>query len=176
MRPLNEPKIIAFKLSAFWILKAISCPGYRSYSFSYFLANPAQNQLQSPLFLNNGHHKNPMNLNIFCYLLLALAAVASALLPHPLVMWLLLASVLTFVIYAGDKMAARKSWRRVPESTLLVLGLVGGWPGAVLSQQLFRHKTQKQPFKTYFFITALLNIGVMVALYWFYPNVISLVM
>ena len=127
-------------------------------------------------FLNNGNRTNPMNLNIFCYLLLALAAVASALLPHPLVMWFLLASVLTFVIYGGDKMAARKGWRRVPESTLLVLGLVGGWPGAVVGQQLFRHKTQKQPFKTYFFITIVLNIGVMVALYWCYPNVISLVM
>ena len=106
---------------------------------------------------------------------MALAAVARALLPHPLVMWFLLVSVLTFVIYGGDKMAARKGWHRVPESTLLVLGLVGGWPGAVVGQQLFRHKTQKQPFKTYFFITALLNIGVMVALYWCYPNVISLV-
>lgn len=134
------------------------------------------NQLQSPLFLNNGDRKNPMPLNIFCYLLLVLAAVASALLPHPLVMWLLLASVLTFVIYGGDKMAARKSWRRVPESTLLVLGLVGGWPGAVVGQRLFRHKTQKQPFKRYFFITVVLNIGMMVALYCFYPNVISLVM
>ena len=117
-----------------------------------------------------------MNLNIFCYLLLALAAVASALLPHPLVMWFLFASVLTFVIYGGDKMAASKSWRRVPESTLLVLGLAGGWPGAGLGQQLFRHKTQKQPFKTYFFITVLLNIAALVALYWCYPNVISLVM
>lgn len=134
------------------------------------------NQLQSPLFLNSGHCKNPMTLNIFCYLLLALAAVASALLPHPLVMWLLLASVLTFVIYGGDKMAARKSWRRVPESTLLVLGLAGGWPGAVVGQQLFRHKTQKQPFRTYFVISVLLNIAGLVALYWFYPNVISLVM
>lgn len=116
-------------------------------------------------FLNNGSCTNPMNLNIFSCLLLVLAAVASALLPHPLVMWLLLASVLTFVIYGGDKMAARKVWRRVPESTLLVLGLVGGWPGAVLGQQLFRHKTQKQPFKRYFFITVVLSIGVMVALY-----------
>lgn len=127
-------------------------------------------------FLNNGNRTNPMNLNIFCYLLLALAAVASALLPHPLVMWLLLISVLTFVIYGGDKMAARKGWRRVPESTLLVLGLVGAWPGAVVGQQLFRHKTQKQPFKHYFFITILMNIAALVALYWCYPNVISLVM
>ena len=117
-----------------------------------------------------------MTLNTFCYLLLALAAVASALMPHPLVMWLLLASVLTLLIYGGDKMAARNGWRRVPESTLLMLGLGGGWPGAVLGQQLFRHKTQKQPFKRYFFITVLLNTAALVALYWFYPNVIRLVM
>ncbi|MBP2153969.1 uncharacterized membrane protein YsdA (DUF1294 family) [Erwinia rhapontici] len=67
-----------------------------------------------------------MKLNLFCYLLLVLVALGSAFLPHPLVMWFLLASVLTFLIYGGDKLAARKGWRRVPESTLLVFGLLGG--------------------------------------------------
>lgn len=175
MHPLNESKIIAIKLSAFWSLKAISCLGYRSFpslAFSRILRKISYNR---PSF-STVATVNPMTLNTFCYLLLALAAVASALLPHPLVMWLLLVSVLTFVIYGGDKMAARKGWRRVPELTLLVLGLAGGWPGALLGQQLFRHKTQKQPFKRYFFITVVLNIGMMVALYWCYPNVISLVM
>ena len=41
--------------------------------------------------------------------------------------------------------------RRIPEVTLLVFGVVGGWPGAIMCQQIFRHKTQKQPFKTWFF-------------------------
>lgn len=67
-----------------------------------------------------------MKLNLFCYLLLALVALGSAFLPHPLVMWFLPASVLTFLIYGGDKLAARKSWRHVHESTLLVFGLLGG--------------------------------------------------
>lgn len=107
---------------------------------------------------------NGMNLNRFCFLLLALAALGSAFLPHPVVMWFLFANLLTVVIYGADKMAARKAWRRVPESTLLMFGLVGGWPGAIVGQQVFRHKTQKQPFKTWFIISVMVNIVVLVGL------------
>lgn len=84
-------------------------------------------------------------------------------------MWLLLVNMLTVVVYGGDKMAARKAWRRVPEFTLLMFGLVGGWPGAIAGQQLFRHKTQKQPFKTYFIVSVMLNISALVAAYQLYP-------
>ncbi|WP_079982551.1 DUF1294 domain-containing protein [Salmonella enterica] len=81
----------------------------------------------------------------------------------------LLANVLTLAIYGIDKTAARKTWRRVPESTLLVFGVVGGWPGAIVGQQLFRHKTQKQPFKTYFIVSVIVSIVVTVAIYRLYP-------
>ncbi|ELE9826217.1 DUF1294 domain-containing protein, partial [Salmonella enterica] len=64
---------------------------------------------------------------------------------------------------------ARKTWRRVPESTLLVFGVVGGWPGAIVGQQLFRHKTQKQPFKTYFIVSVIVSTVVTVAIYRLYP-------
>ncbi|EFE08967.1 hypothetical protein CIT292_07246 [Citrobacter youngae ATCC 29220] len=84
-------------------------------------------------------------------------------------MWLLLANILTLAIYGVDKMAARKSWRRVPELTLLVFGVVGGWGGAIVGQQIFRHKTQKQPFKTYFIISVIVNVSVIGAVYHFYP-------
>ena len=43
-----------------------------------------------------------------------------------------------------------------------MFGFVGGWPGAIVGQQVFRHKTQKQPFKTYSIISVMLNISVMV--------------
>ncbi|WP_049006951.1 DUF1294 domain-containing protein [Enterobacter cloacae] len=114
-----------------------------------------------------------MTLNRFCYLLLILAAVASILTSYPVVMWLLLINVLTMVMYGADKMAARKGMRRVPEATLLVFGVTGGWPGAILGQQLFRHKTQKQPFKTYFFISVIVSITVMAAAYHFSPFISS---
>ncbi|ENQ5734266.1 DUF1294 domain-containing protein, partial [Salmonella enterica] len=78
-------------------------------------------------------------------------------------------NVLTLAIYGIDKTAARKTWRRVPESTLLVFGVVGGWPGAIVGQQLFRHKTQKQPFKTYFIVSVIVSIVVTVAIYRLYP-------
>lgn len=110
-----------------------------------------------------------MYLNRFCYLILISAAVGSIFTSHPVMMWFLLANVLTLVIYGIDKTAARKTWRRVPESTLLVFGVVGGWPGAIVGQQLFRHKTQKQPFKTYFVISVLVSILVTVAIYRLYP-------
>lgn len=103
---------------------------------------------------------------VLCYFLLALSAAGSALLPHPLAMWFLLASALTFLIYGADKLAARKAWRRVPELTLLVCGFVGGWPGAIFGQQLFRHKTQKQPFKTYFMVSVVLNVAVLMLVAW----------
>lgn len=81
-------------------------------------------------------------------------------------MWLILANILTMALYGVDKMAARKAWRRVPESTLLMFGVVGGWGGAIAGQQIFRHKTQKQPFKTYFIISILLSVSSMAVVYW----------
>jgi len=114
-----------------------------------------------------------MNLNSFCYVLLAFTAAVSALLPHPLPMWFVLVSALTLVIYGADKLAARKAWRRVPEATLLIFGVVGGWAGAILGQQLFRHKTQKQPFKTYFMITVILNVVLLLAAWRFWPLIDS---
>lgn len=111
---------------------------------------------------------NDMYLNRFCYLLLISAVVGSFFTSHPVVMWFLLANVLTLILYGMDKMAAHKAWRRVPESTLLMLGVVGGWPGAIVGQQLFRHKTQKQPFKTYFIVSVIVSISVMAAIYQLY--------
>lgn len=112
---------------------------------------------------------NTMILNRFSYLLPIAAAIGSLFAPNPLVTWFLLINVLTIVIYGADKMAARKGMRRVPEATLLLYGAVGGWPGAIAGQQLFRHKTQKQPFKTYFFLSIVVSIAAMVAVYHFTP-------
>lgn len=119
-------------------------------------------RLPKPL---NNPVTHSMTLNRFCNLLLIFAALGSLLSSNPVVVWFLLINVLTMVIYGADKMAARKGMRRVPEATLLVFGVTGGWPGAIAGQQLFRHKTQKQPFKTYFFISVVVSIALMAAVY-----------
>jgi uncharacterized membrane protein YsdA (DUF1294 family) len=71
----------------------------------------------------------------------------------PVLLFYLLASMVCFAAYALDKSAARAGTRRTPERTLLLLGLAGGWPGAVLAQQWLRHKTRKQPFQSLFWLT-----------------------
>lgn len=68
-----------------------------------------------------------------------------------------MASVVAFVAYAVDKNAARTGAWRTPERTLHVLGLVGGWPGALMAQAFLRHKTQKVPFRAVFWLTVLIN-------------------
>ncbi|HJV36229.1 MAG TPA: DUF1294 domain-containing protein [Geomonas sp.] len=69
----------------------------------------------------------------------------------------LLASVVSFLSYALDKSAAKSGRWRTRESTLHLLALVGGWPGALLAQQVLRHKTRKRSFQVLFWTTTLFN-------------------
>ena len=97
---------------------------------------------------------------------LVLCAVISAVWKLPL--WVMglyaAASVVTFIAYAVDKSAASSGAWRTPESTLHMLALAGGWPGALLAQQFLRHKSTKQPFRQVFWVTALLNVAGLVLL------------
>lgn len=79
--------------------------------------------------------------------------------PLLLAMVYALASVFTFIAYAIDKSAATQGNRRTPESTLHLLALAGGWPGALLAQQLLRHKSAKAEFRLTFWATVVLNIA-----------------
>ncbi|MNC39288.1 hypothetical protein D3C87_1969190 [compost metagenome] len=60
-------------------------------------------------------------------------------------LFLALANLLAFGLFAIDKARARADQRRIPERTLLTAALFGGL-GAWLGQRLMRHKTRKQPF------------------------------
>lgn len=73
-------------------------------------------------------------------------------------------SIITFIFYAVDKSAARKSAQRISERTLHLASLLGGWPGAIIAQKTLRHKTKKQPFRIVFWITTIVNISVTVLL------------
>ena len=73
-------------------------------------------------------------------------------------------SAITFIAYAGDKSAAASGGRRTQESSLHILSLAGGWPGALLAQQFLRHKSSKQEFRQVFWATVVLNIIALVVL------------
>lgn len=70
-------------------------------------------------------------------------------------------SILAFIIYCYDKLSAKTRRWRTPESTLLTLGLIGGWPGAMLAQEWARHKSSKFSFQIIFWITVLINCAVL---------------
>jgi uncharacterized membrane protein YsdA (DUF1294 family)/cold shock CspA family protein len=72
-------------------------------------------------------------------------------------------SLTAFLAYAFDKSAAVSGRWRTAEQTLHLFSLAGGWPGALVAQQLLRHKTSKQSFVYAFWFTALLNVGTFVA-------------
>ncbi|MBN2864858.1 MAG: DUF1294 domain-containing protein [Thiotrichales bacterium] len=70
-------------------------------------------------------------------------------------------SFVTYKIYQFDKQSAMDQSRRVPERALHFLSLMGGWPGALLAQEILRHKSRKHPFKTILWITILVNFVIL---------------
>ena len=89
------------------------------------------------------------------------ALTVSRRLPSLILVLYAAASLLTFTVYALDKAAAKKGAWRTPESTLHMLALVGGWPGALIAQQKLRHKSKKQSFRFVFLMTVVMNCGIL---------------
>lgn len=56
-------------------------------------------------------------------------------------------SALSYVLFAIDKRRAQSDAWRIPEATLHLCELAGGWPGAVLAQHYARHKSAKLSYR-----------------------------
>jgi uncharacterized membrane protein YsdA (DUF1294 family) len=74
-------------------------------------------------------------------------------------------SVMTFAVYAVDKSAAKNGDYRVSEALLQYLSLAGGWPGALIAQQVLRHKSKKVTFRRVFWVSVILNCALLVWLH-----------
>lgn len=61
-----------------------------------------------------------------------------------------LGSLVSLALYGYDKRQAKRQARRIPEKVLHASELLCGWPGALLAQQLFRHKTRKVSYQLAF--------------------------
>lgn len=92
------------------------------------------------------------------FVCIMLGAASFGLIPWLVVGVYFTASLLTFFTYGWDKFSARRSNWRTPESTLHLMGLVGGWPGALAAQRLLRHKSRKKEFLLMFWVTVFLNV------------------
>jgi uncharacterized membrane protein YsdA (DUF1294 family) len=83
-----------------------------------------------------------------------------------ILLWYLAASVATVLAYGVDKSAAERNRWRVKESTLHMFALVGGWPGALIAQRMFRHKSRKPSFQAGFMATVILNCLALMLFWW----------
>lgn len=72
-------------------------------------------------------------------------------------------SLLTFAVYWFDKKQAQLNNRRVPEATLHLLEVLGGWPGGLIAQWYLHHKNRKAAYQAKFWFCVVLNL---VALAW----------
>lgn len=106
----------------------------------------------------------PSGSGIVVYLIIAAISTALfilvfvQLIPFVLASVYIIASGVTFMAYGFDKAAAIKGKWRTQESTLHLLSLVGGWPGALVAQHVFHHKSKKAFFQLEFLLTVITNV------------------
>ena len=96
------------------------------------------------------------------FLLASVIGTSFGILPAVVPIVYALLSSVSYLMYTLDKAAAGESMQRIPENTLHLLDLIGGWPGALIAQQQSRHKTMKASFQSVFWFTVLANIAAVV--------------
>ena len=70
----------------------------------------------------------------------------------------LLMSLSTMLAFFIDKRLAENGARRIPEKWLHTLELLGGWAGALIASELFKHKRQKTKYMYLLYAISLLHI------------------
>lgn len=68
-------------------------------------------------------------------------------------------SPVAFAAFGWDKFQAKRDGWRVPEKTLHLLSFLGGWPGSVIAQHMFRHKTVKPAFRVVLTLIVVAHVG-----------------
>ncbi|MDD7306718.1 MAG: DUF1294 domain-containing protein [Peptoniphilaceae bacterium] len=63
-----------------------------------------------------------------------------------------LLNLITFIFYGLDKAYAKKHKRRIKESHLILMGLLGGGIGGLLAMKVFKHKSKKLYFYLFNFL------------------------
>lgn len=63
-----------------------------------------------------------------------------------LLYYLAVVNTITFIVYGIDKLKAKKRKWRIPESTLLLLAIIGGSVGAWCGVKVWHHKTLHKKF------------------------------
>lgn len=84
--------------------------------------------------------------------------------------YLILVNAAGCILMLLDKQFAIHHRWRIPEATLLAVAAIGGSVGTWIGMQLFRHKTKKPLFT----IGVPLIFAAQLAIYFFFPGILSL--
>lgn len=105
-------------------------------------------RLNVPSFYQIQHQAWCFRYLFFAFLLLSLLAGSFS---FTVPLFYLEASLFTYWLYQIDKtLAASGQSSRLPEESLQMFSLIGGWPGALLAQKRLHHKLHKAPFQREF--------------------------
>ena len=115
------------------VIAGVARPGRFSHEWADLLA-----LLVPAVFLLGLYGMDEYRLALFAYLVMSMAA---------------------FIAYGLDKQSAKSGDWRTSEVTLQWMGFLGGWPGAILAQVMFRHKTRKPSFQFVFWMIVAVHIG-----------------
>jgi uncharacterized membrane protein YsdA (DUF1294 family) len=80
------------------------------------------------------------------------------------ILFIVVINTAAFLTFAWDKYSAKNGIWRVSEGTLLLMALVGGSLGAITAQQMFRHKTRKEPFRSTLYVIAGAQVVLIIAM------------
>ena len=78
--------------------------------------------------------------------------------------YIVIINILIFIVYGIDKLKAKKGKWRIPESTLLLLAIIGGSIGAWFGMKVWHHKTKHKKFKYGIPLIIILQLGVLLYL------------
>ena len=66
---------------------------------------------------------------------------------NALLYYLIVITIVTFLVYGIDKWKAKQGSWRISEATLLILAVIGGSIDALLGMKVWHHKTMHKKFK-----------------------------
>lgn len=111
-----------------------------------------------PENINIQHTKDIALMFRLGFFVLFIIAVLFGTLPYVLPILYIEASLFTFWLYRADKQAAIARQRdRLPEQSLQLFSLIGGWPGAYIAQKKLSHKNSKWLFQREFALIIVAN-------------------
>ncbi len=82
-----------------------------------------------------------------------------------LIIYIVFVNILGFALMGIDKRKAQRGAFRIPEATLFAVALIGGSLGSIIGMQTFRHKTKHWYFKFGMPIIFIVQIALLLLLY-----------